>query len=606
MKKIFGKISQFLAVLRKWTINLLTILVLIYVVVGVGAVINQIPDPIDPSGKVLILNPNGIILDQEVFPDEFSFPFVYPEEQQIQTRDLIAVIRSAAKDDRLSGILIDFSEASFAGISTAMSISEEIADLSKSEKPVIAYSEALSTGSYLMAMHANAIFVHPSGAIAINGLGGYRDYNQELLKNLRITIHNYSQGDYKSAVEGYTRSDMSDADREQTKALLDPIWSDIKDKVASARDIDASLVQLLADNHSVPMLMEADYSALSFAMESGLIDGVKTYPELREFMIDKFGTAIQDNSGRYTYPHISWETYWDQIPTTKIASEDSVAVVFVQGAIMPGPAGPGIAGAEDIAPLIRKAYEKDSTRALVVRVNSPGGSIIGSDLIRDEIEAAKIRGLPVIVSMGDVAASGGVWVSTPADTIFAEPHSITGSVGVAVTIPTLEDVFDWAGVNFDGVKTAENAGWGPALPINEKLDAIFNRWASSAYQHFISLVAESRNRDKAYIKSIAGGRVWLAPRAEEIGLIDQIGGLEEAIEYAANSANLGTYRTDYVVPEVSPLVAILEELPISIGISKNRFWSDFSKRFEAAMSDLDTINSPKATVTCSQCIVEIL
>ncbi len=606
MKKLFAKINQILATLRKWTVNFLTILVLLYVVVGVGALISQMPEPIDPTGKVLILDPSGIIIDQEVYPDDFSFPFSFPEEEQIQTRDLLELIEYAAKDDRLSGILIDFSNASFAGISTAITVSEQIAAFKNSDKPVIAYSEVLGIGSYLMAMHADELIVHPSGAIAISGLGGYRDYNKELLKNLRITIHNYSQGDYKSAVEGFTRSDMSEPDREQTTQIIKPIWNDIKNRVASARKIDSSILQLVADDYAVPMINEADYSGLSFALKMGLIDQLKTYPELRSFMMDKFGSSSSEIGTRETYPHIGWKAYANQIPTGDKIVEDAIAVVFVQGGIMPGPAGPGVAGAEDIAPLIRAAYEKDSTRALVVRVNSPGGSIIGSDLIRDELEAAKLRGLPVIVSMGDVAASGGIWVSTPADTIFAEPHTITGSIGVAVTIPTLENVFDWAGINFDGVQTGEHAGWNPALPINEKLDVIFSKWAGGAYQHFVSLVAESRGKDKGYIKSIAGGRVWLAPKALEIGLIDSIGGMSKAIEFAAKTAQLEDYTIDYVVPKVSPLVAILEQLPIKISGHNNSIWRDFGKRFEAAMGDLSTISSPKATVTCSRCLIEVL
>ena len=208
--------------------------------------------------------------------------------------------------------------------------------------------------------------------------------------------------------------------------------------------------------------------------------------------------------------------------------------------------------------------------------------------------------------MGDVAASGGVWVSTPANTIFAEPHTITGSIGVAVTIPTLENVFDWAGVNFDGVQTGEHAGWSPALAMNEKLDSMFSKWASGAYQHFVSLVAKSREREIDYIKSIAGGRVWLAPKALEIGLIDNIGGITEAIDFAAKTAQLDDYSVDYVVPEVSPLIAILEQLPINIIKHEDNFWSSFAKRFEAAMGDLNTFSSPKATVTCSQCLIEIL
>ena len=300
MKKLFAKINQVLATLRKWTVNLLTILVLLYVVVGVGALVSQMPEPVDPAGKVLILDPAGIIVDQEVYPEDFSFPFSFSEEEQIQTRDLLEVINHAAKDDRLSGILIDFSNASFAGISTAITISEQIATLKKSGKPIIAYSEVLSTGSYLMAMHAEEIFVHPSGAVAINGLGGYRDYNEELLEKLRITIHNYSQGDYKSAVEGYTRSNMSEPDRKQTEEIINPLWNDIKKRVASARKIDSSILQLFVDDYSVPMVEEADYNAQSFAVDRGLIDGLKTYPQLRGFMIDKFGSLSSEDEVRET------------------------------------------------------------------------------------------------------------------------------------------------------------------------------------------------------------------------------------------------------------------------------------------------------------------
>jgi protease-4 len=591
---------------RIWTVNLFTLLVLVYVVGLVVFALRQMPGREDPAGKVLILNPEGVIVDQAIYPSEFEFPFSMPEEDQIQSRDLIKLIRSAAEDERLSGVLIDFSNVGFAGASTALNIASELAALKSSGKPVIAYSESLSSGSYLMAAQAQEIYVHPSGAVAISGLGGYRDYTRELTDKLKITIHNYSQGDYKSFVEGFTRNDMSDADREQREALYGPIWHTMKAQMALPRELDPELFQDLADNHVIPMLTEAGYDNLAYAASKGIIDGTKTFPEFRMLMIDKFGKDESEGQERDTYPHIGWAAYQAQIPAEEDTSEDAVAVVFVEGAIQTGSMGPGVAGSDDIAPLLRRAHENDKTRAIVMRVNSPGGSILGSDLIRDELEAASLKGLPIVVSMGDVAASGGVWVSTPADTIFAEPTTITGSIGVAVAFPTVENALEHIGINLDGVTTSANAGWNLALPVDEKLDALFARWASSSYQRFVDVVAQSRGKETDYIRSIAGGRVWLAPKALELGLIDQMGTMEDAIEYAAAQAELEDYRITYVVKPVSPAMALLRRFAIATGSVSSGSYNLFAELAARLMETLDNISQPQATVMCTVCSVELL
>ncbi|MEH6516238.1 MAG: signal peptide peptidase SppA [Halioglobus sp.] len=604
MKKFFEKLGNFLTGLRVWTVNIFTLLFLVYLVGGAIYLVNKLPEKVDPDGKVLILNPVGIIQDQEVFPSELGFSFAMSDEVQIQSRDLIRLIRAAAADERLSGVLVDFSGSKFAGSSTALRISDELAAFRLSGKTVVAYSESLTTGSYLMAAQADEIFLHPSGALAVNGVGGYRDYTRELTDKLKITIHNYSQGEFKSAVEGFTRSDMSEPDRLQREALYGPVWATLKSRMAQARDVEPEIFQQLADQYSVPMINEGSYDGLAWAQQQGLISGTKSFPELRSHMIEKFGKS--DDEAVETYPHIYWSEYFSQIEPEEVESEDAVAVVFVQGGIAHGEGGPGVAGSDDIAPLIRRAHEDDTTKAIVLRVNSPGGSIIGSDIIRDELVAAKLKGIPVVVSMGDVAASGGVWISTPADTIYAEPTTITGSIGVAVAFPTLENVFAYVGVNFDGVTTSENAGWGVYKGVNEKLDAIFARWANSAYEQFIGLVAASRNRDPDYIRSIAGGRVWLAPDALERGLIDKLGTMEEAIAHAAQLASLQEYKTHYVVQEVSPVMALLRQLSGGITAQASTSYNVFARRMTSLMAMVEDISEPKATVMCSSCLIELL
>lgn len=606
MKNFFSGLGKVLTAVRVWTVNLFTLFLLIYVVGGAFYLLSSRSETVDATGKVLILNPEGVVLDQEVFPTDFNFPFTMPSEKQIQSRDLIKLIRAAAADEALAGVLIDFSKTDFAGPSTALNIASELATIKASGKPVVAYSEVLDTGGYLMAAQADEIYVHPSGALSINGVGGYRDYTRELTEKLKITIHNYSQGDYKSAVEGLTRSDMSDADRLQREELYGPIWLALKQSMTDGRGIEPESIQDLADNNSVPMLNEADYDGLARAQELGLISGTLTFPELRALMIERFGLSDEEEGDRQTYPHISWQAYRNQLEPDNSEAEEAVAVVFVEGGIRQGNISPGVAGSDDIAPLIRKAYEDSSTRAVVLRVNSPGGSVIASDLIRDELAAASLKDIPVVVSMGDVAASGGVWVSTPADIIMAEPTTITGSIGVAIAFPTLENVFDYIGVNFDGVTTSENAGWGPALPVDEKLDAIFARWAGSAYEQFILKVAESRDKEPEYIRSIAGGRVWLAPRALELGLIDELGSMEDAIALAASKAGLEDYRVNYVSKEVSPAMRILRELSLSSGLLISQSYSGFAGRVEELMNLFAGIGQPKASLLCSDCMVELL
>ena len=433
---------------------------------------------------------------------------------------------------------------------------------------------------------------------------GYRQYTRELTDKLKITIHNYSQGDYKSAVEGLTRNDMSEPDKQQRRELYEPIWESLKQRMAEARGIDAELFQTFADEQSLSLFQEAGFDGLKMAEEQGIIDGTKNYPEFRAYMIERFGQA--DDEDRVTYPHITSGQYMAQLEPELDNGEDAVAVVFVQGAIQPGPQGPGVAGSDDIARLLREAHEDESTRAIVMRVNSPGGSIIASDIIAEEFRAARLKGIPAYVSMGDVAASGGVWVSMPADRVYAEPSTITGSIGVAVAFPTFENLLDYIGVNYDGVTTSDRAGWNVYKGVDEQLDVFLARWAGSAYEHFINNVANSRDKEPDYIRSIAGGRVWLGSRALELGLIDELGNMEDVIAAAAAAADLDEYRVNYVVQEPPPHIVFLRQFTGGAVVGVESVYGEFGQRVERLFEIVEGISKPTATVMCTECMVELL
>ena len=586
-------------------LNLGTAFVLIFLtIIIIGAFSASGPDAKDPSGRVLILDPQGIVVDEEVFSDDFLASITNDESDQIQTRDLIELIQNIAADDEIPAVLIDFSGTGFAGPTTALNIAKELKALKDSGKRVIAFGDRMTTSSYLMASQASEIWIHPVGSISIAGLGGMRQYNQELYENLKINFNNYSQGDFKSAVEGNTRTNMSENDRLQRTAILEPIWNEYKSLMSESRGITAEEIQYFADNY-VGFFGEAAMMNIEFATSKNIINGTKSFPEFRQYMIENFGE--DEDADTTTYKYISYQEYADQLEKDlEEDSENEIAVITAEGVIMEGEIAPGVAGANGIVKQIRKAHENENTKAIVFRVNSPGGSIIASEMMRDELFAAKRKGLKVVVSMGDYAASGGVYISTPADYIFAEPTTITGSIGVAIALPTLENAMDYIGVNFDGVVTSKYAGWDPLQKIDEDLDKIFESWGAGAYDRFITFVSDSRSQPYDDIKSIAGGRVWIGSAAQELGLVDELGNVDDAINYAVQMADLEDYQVEYYGQELSPEEIIIKELLDSFDVSIKEpevltALSGLSKLY----SEYTDLKQPKALIACENCLVDI-
>ena len=605
LKSIFSWLGRFLEKARTVMLNLGTAFVLIFLtIIIIGAFSASGPDAKDPSGRVLILDPQGIVVDEEVFSDDFLASITNDESDQIQTRDLIELIQNIAADDEIPAVLIDFSGTGFAGPTTALNIAKELKTLKDSGKRVIAFGDRMTTSSYLMASQASEIWIHPVGSISIAGLGGMRQYNKELYENLKINFNNYSQGDFKSAVEGNTRTDMSENDRLQRTAILEPIWNEYKSLMSESRGITSEEIQYFADNY-IGFFGEAAMMNIEFATSKNIINGTKSFPEFRQYMIENFGE--DEDADTTTYKYISYQEYADQLEKDlEEDSENEIAVITAEGVIMEGEIAPGVAGANGIVKQIRKAHENENTKAIVFRVNSPGGSIIASEMMRDELFAAKRKGLKVVVSMGDYAASGGVYISTPADYIFAEPTTITGSIGVAIALPTLENAMDYIGVNFDGVVTSKYAGWDPLQKIDDDLDKIFESWGAGAYDRFITFVSDSRSQPYEDIKSIAGGRVWIGSAAQELGLVDELGDIDDAINYAVQMADLEDYQVEYYGQELSPEEIIIKELLDSFDVSIKEpevltALSGLSKLY----SEYTDLKQPKALIACENCLVDI-
>ena len=605
LKSIFSWLGRFLEKARTVMLNLGTAFVLIIITFAIiGGLSSSGSDVTEKDGRVLFIDPVGTVVDQEVFNSDFLFNFeTNSSTDQIQTRDLIALIRAAAADEEIPAVFIDFSSTGFAGPTTVINIAKELKALRESGKRVIAFNDRLSTSSYLMASQASEVWVHPVGSISVRGLGGMRPYQKELYENLKINFHNYSQGDFKSAVEGNTRTDMSENDRLQREALYTPIWDEMKSLMAEGRGIESDDIQSFADGY-VGFFGEAAIANIAYAEANNIIDGTKSFPEFRQYMIEEFG--LDEEAKTDTYKTISYNEYADQMEDDFSESENEIAVITAEGVIMEGEISQGVAGSSGVVKQIRSAHENENTKAIVFRVNSPGGSIIASEMMRDELFAAKTKGIKVVVSMGDYAASGGVYIATPADYIFAEPTTITGSIGVAIALPTLENAMDYIGVNFDGVVTSKHGGWDPTQAIDEDLDKIFASWGADAYDRFVNFVADSRSQSYEDIKAIAGGRVWIATSAKEIGLVDEIGGIDDAIAYAVNLTELEDYQVEYYGQELSPEELILRELleNFDVSIKEPKVFSALNGLADL-YETLTGIRQPKALLTCEDCLVDL-
>jgi protease IV len=510
------------------------------------ALLSAGPKPVTVRDGALMIELDGAISEQPAAIDPFAaLTSNTAPVQEIAQRDVIRALDLAVTDSRVKAVVIDMQRFLGGGQASLSAIGDRIDRVKKAGKPVYSYATAYTNDSYQLAAHATQIWMDPLGGAIIAGPGGSQLYYKDLLDRVGVTAHIYRVGTYKSAVEPFMLSAQSPASKEAIKAVYDEIWGQWRGEVMKARP-QAQLDAVLNDPAGSVEGVKGNLATL--AINTRMVDKLADRIAFGKFIASKYGKGREEKTGEFA-----------SIPMDALlaahganSNGDAIGVVTVAGTIVDGKAGPGSAAGDTVSKLIYDALDKKDLKALVIRVDSPGGSVLASEKIRLAIAEAKTRKLPVVVSMANLAASGGYWISTPADAIFAEPDTITGSIGIFGVIPSGEKALAKIGVNADGVKTTALSG---EPDIVGGLSPDFNRLAQSAiengYNDFLTRVATSRKKTVEQVDAIAQGRVWAGGTARQIGLVDQFGGIDDALAEAAKRAGLkaGDWHPVYIDPQ---------------------------------------------------------
>ena len=528
----------------------LHLLLMLMVLVLVFAIFSRTP-VIVPRTAALVVVPTGTLVEQlQGRPIDRALNEAGGDgETQTLVRDLTRAIESAADDGRIQALVLDLDRMDGGGLVKLQEVADALATFRQSGKRVVAYGSGFDQTSYFLASQADEVYMHPLGAVFLQGFGYYRAYFAEAAEALSIDINVFRTGEHKSYHDYLIRQDMSDAEKQEIRVVLDQLWRSYRDSVAAARGIPADELQRIADDY-LDLLRGQNGDMAILAQQAGLVDELLTSPELEQRMIAIVGA--DEKSGSYNQiDHRAYLAALEQSPERQRGSE--VAIIVASGNILPGDQPPGTVGAESFSELIRTARERDDIAAVVLRIDSGGGSQFASDLIYEELRLLRESGKPVLTSMGDLAASGAYLLSIGADEVWARPDSLTGSIGVTAMLPTFDRALDRLGVNIDGVGTARYTGdLSPLRSLSPEAAEILQISVDASYQHFIRQVADARGLSPGDVEAVAGGRVWTGRDARRLGLVDKLGDLDEVVAAAAARAGLGDdYRINFLEQELS-------------------------------------------------------
>lgn len=503
----------------------------------------------------LLLRINGTVVEEPSARDPLEGLVTgSAQPREYKARDLVRAIELSATDDRIKAVVLDLSQFGGGGLVNMQEIGAALDKVRAAKKPVLAYALAYTDDSLMLAAHASEVWVNPLGGAFVTGPGGNRLYYADLLKRFNVNVHVYKVGTYKDFVEPYLYDRASEPSREARNAVLSAVFEEWKADVAKARP-KANLKLVTTD--PAGWFAAAKGDAAQAALSAGLVDKLGDEVAFGERVKAIAGQdELNDSPGAFARNH--YETLLAAHPEED--NGEAVAVVTVAGQIVDGKAGPGTAGGERIAKLIDEA-NVDDAKALVLRVDSPGGSVYASEQIRLALERFKAKGRPVVVSMANVAASGGYWVSTPASRIFAQPGTLTGSIGIFAMIPSFERTLADFGVKSDGARTTPLSGQPDILGgITPEAEQMIQANIESNYARFIGLVGQSRRKTPEQVDTIAQGRVWDGGTARQNGLVDQFGGLDEAAAHAAKAAKLEEWHLQFYGTDADPYASLLERL----------------------------------------------
>ncbi len=512
-----------------------------------------------PDKVALVLALQGDIVIQKT-DTVLSGPLLgEPTREETLLRDVIDAIDYAVNDERVQLLVLDLRDMGSAGISKLQDIGEALIRFKDSGKEIIAAGDVFSQAQYYLAAHADRIYVHPMGGVFLTGFGLYRQYFKTALDKLLVQFHVFRVGTYKSALEPFLRDDMSKYAKEANLAWLTVLWDDFKGNLAALRGMDAQAIDGYINNIS-NHLAGVDGDAAQLALNYGLVDEIKTRSEVNSELIQLVGVDEDKN----TFNQIQLDEYLEVIRPEGLSADPfstKVGIIVARGVILDGKQPAGKIGGDTLSDLIRKARRDEQIAAIVIRIDSPGGSALASETIRNEIEITRLAGKPVIASMSSTAASGGYWISSAADEIWASATTITGSIGIYGAFPTLEKSLDSLGIHTDGVGTTRLAGaLDPTRPLNSVVADAMQQMIENNYRRFIQLVAEGRNLEPGEVEKVAQGRVWAGKTARELGLVDKIGSLQEAVASAAELAGLEDFDVMYVEQELTAREKLLRSL----------------------------------------------
>ncbi len=459
----------------------------------------------------------------------------------VQLRDVLTVLEAAAKDTKITSVVMlldEFEGGSQAGLNEVGAALERY---KASGKPLVTWAGSYDQRQYLLASHSNELYLHPMGMVLIEGFGRYRNYYRDALDKVGVTVNLMKVGTYKSFAEPFIGNGPSPAAAEADAYLVNGLWASYTADVEKNRKLPAGAI-MEGINNLPKLLAERNGDVGKLALETKLVDGLKTRDEVRDLMIKRGARDLEGKSFR----QITFDDYLARQRAKPFG--EAVGVIVAEGEISDGQAGPGAIGGMSTANLVRKAREDDAIKAVVLRVNSPGGSAYGSELIRRELELTRLAGKPVIVSMGGVAASGGYWISMAADEIIADPTTITGSIGVFAILPTAEKVGDKLGIHTAGVTTTWLAdAYNPLRALDPRFTGLVQGMINHIYSDFTTKAAQARKTTVAKIDEVGQGRVWTGAQAKERGLVDRLGSYGDALKTAAKRANLPAgYRVAYI------------------------------------------------------------
>ncbi|MGH8298488.1 MAG: signal peptide peptidase SppA [Steroidobacteraceae bacterium] len=560
LRAIFSGIWRGLDGLRK-VLHLILLIVIFGFVVWAGTS----STPGVPYRAALVVKPEGQLVEQ-LTGDAVQRAIQNAQGQQRQETllwDLVDAIRAAATDKRIRVLVLDLDDMEGAGQPTLEELSSAIQQFRASGKPVIAYGTAYDQDQYYLAAQADKVYLDPTGYVMIEGFSRYPLYFKGLLQKVGVDVNVFRVGTFKSAVEIFTRSDMSPADKQQSQAYLNVLWSTYQKAVTDARKLPAGAIASYVD--SLPKAISAaNGDAAKVALQAGLVTALANKLQVQRNLIRMVGEDPSTGS----FNQISAEDYARIVHAqTKVYRHGDgsarIAVIVASGDIQDGIQPPGTIGGDSLSRLIRQARLDKDIKAVVLRVDSPGGSVAASEEIYQELEALRAAGKPLVVSMGDLAASGGYYISAPANQIWASPATLTGSIGIFAIIPTIDQTLAKIGVSVDGVGTTPLAG---ALsidrPLGPQISQLLQSQVDRGYQEFVDRVAAGRRETPEQIDAIGQGRVWAGADARKIGLVDHLGTLEDAVKAAAHLANVTQYQVEFVQPHLTWAEALFEQTQV--------------------------------------------